>query len=305
MSEMVGRGSSAVDLVCLARAQNGAISGDQLRTAGVTRGAIRGRVRRGRLVPVFHDVYSMGDPALMPLALPSAVLLSLGDGAVLSHRSAASIWGLAETDPTTIDVTVIRRNPRPRQGIRLHRVKHLHPADTTTRSNLRLTSLARATIDFASQATSSERHHAFAEARAKHRLTDPALHRALDRLPKNHPGAAVVRAMLSSNDTYDRSKAERIMRTLCTQAQLPQPVVNQHLHGFLVDFLWPDAKLIVEVDGHGTHGTRWAFENDRRRDQVHAAAGYVVIRVTWEQLQNEPLAVIARIAQALAHRLAA
>jgi very-short-patch-repair endonuclease len=305
MSEMVRQGSSAVDLVRLARSQNGAISGDQLRTAGVTRGAIRGRVRRGRLVRVLRDVYVIGDPALMPLALPSAVLLSLGETAVLSHGSAATIWGLAEPDPQTIDVTVIRRNPGPRQGVRLHRVKRLDPRDATTRSNLRVTSLARTAIDFASQASSSERHHAFGEARAKHRLTDAALHKALNRLPDNHPGAVIVRAMLKSNDTYDRSKAERIMRKLCRQAQLPQPLVNRPLHGFLVDFLWPNENLIVEVDGYGTHGTRQAFENDRRRDQVHAANGYVVIRITWEQLQNEPLAVIARIAQALAHRRAA
>ena len=287
------------------RSQNGAIGGEQLRAAGLTRDAIRARIARGRLVRIFRDVYAAGDPNVMPLVLPAGALLALGPDSFISHRSAAAVWDLAEADPAVIDITVVGRNPRPRQAIRLHRVKHLHPADTTARSNLRLTSLARTTIDFAAQATSSERHHAFAEARAKHRLTDPALHKALDRLPKNHPGAAIVRAMLDSNDTYDRSKAERIMRTLSTRAQLPQPIVNRILHGFLVDFLWPDAKLIVEVDGHGTHGTRWAFENDRRRDQVHAAAGYVVIRVTWEQLQNEPLAVIARIAQALALRLAA
>jgi very-short-patch-repair endonuclease len=291
-------------LVRIARAQNGAISGDQIRAAGLTRGAIRGRVRRGRLVRAFHDVYVIGDPELMPLSLPSAVLLSLGDDAFLSHRSAAAIWGLAEADPHTIDATVVRRNPSPRQGIRLHRVKHLDPADTATRSNLRLTSLARTTIDFAAQATSSELHHAFAEARAKHRLRDPALQAALDRLPANHPGAAIVRSMLASGASYDRSEAERIMRALCTQAQLPQPLVNRMLHGFLIDFLWPDANLIIEVDGYGTHGTRQAFENDRRRDQVHVANGYVVIRITWEQLNNEPLAVIARVAQALARRAA-
>jgi very-short-patch-repair endonuclease len=299
---MVVRSRSAPEVICLARAQNGAIEGDQLRAAGLTRSAIRARVARGRLVRVFPDVYIAGDPKLMPLALPAAALLSLGPDALLSHRSAAAMWGLVEADPETIEVTVVARHPRPRHGIRLHRVKHLHPHDTATRSNLRLTSLTRTTIDFAARATSSERWHAFAEARAKHRLTDPALHKALDRLPKNHPGAAIVRAMLDSNDTYDRSKAERIMRALCTQAQLPQPIVNRYLNGFLVDFLWPDANLIVEVDGHGTHGTRQAFENDRRRDQVHAANGYLVIRVTWEQLQAEPLAVIARIAQALARR---
>jgi very-short-patch-repair endonuclease len=240
----------------------------------------------------------------MPLALPTAALLSLGEDAVLSHRSAASIWGLVDPDPDTIDVTVVARNPSPRHGVRVHRVSRLYPHDIITRRNVRVTSLARSTIDFAGQASSSERHHVFAEARAKHRLSDPALHAALDRLPANHPGAAIVRSMLNAGDTYDRSKAERLMRKLCRHAQLPQPNVNRMLHGFLVDFLWPDASLIVEVDGHGTHGTRRAFENDRRRDQVHAAAGFLVIRVTWDQLQNEPLAVIVRLAQALAHRAA-
>ena len=287
------------------RAQNGAIAGDQLRAAGMTHDAIRARIRRGRLVRIFRDVYAAGDPRLMPLVRPAAALLAVGSSAVLSHRSAAAVWGLAELDPSMVDVTVPIRRPRAREGVRLHRVTRLDPADATTRSNLRVTSLARTALDFASQASSSERHHAFAEARAKHRLTDPALHKALDRLPTNHPGAAIVRAMLATGDTYDRSKAERIMRKLCRQAQLPQPLVNRPLHGFLVDFLWPNENLILEVDGHGTHGTRQAFENDRRRDQVHAANGYVVIRVTWEQLQNEPLAVIARIAQALAHRRAA
>jgi very-short-patch-repair endonuclease len=289
----------------LQRDQNGAIHGTQLRASGLTRAAIQARVDRGRLVRAFRDVYITGDPELMPLARLSAALLALGPSSVLSHRSAAAVWGLAEADPSTIHATVCARNPRPRRGIRLHRVSRLHRADTTTLSNLRVTALARTLIDFAADASSSELHHAFGEARAKHRLTDPALKSALKRLPTNHPGAAIVRRMLRDGDTYDRSKAERIMRRLCRQAQLPQPIVNEHLHGFVADFLWPDAKLIIEVDGHGTHGTRRAFENDRRRDQIHAAHGYLVIRITWNQLQHEPLAVLARLAQALAHRVSA
>ncbi len=72
--------------------------------------------------------------------------------------------------------------------------------------------------------------------------------------------------------------------------------------GHTADFLWTEHRLILEVDAYGTHGNRLAFESDRRRDQIHIAAGYTVIRVTWEQLRNEPYAVIARIAQALALR---
>jgi len=288
----------------LSRAQNGALTTEQLHSVGLTRDAIRTRVRHGRLVWLFPGVYAAGDPELMPLVRPTAALLSLGETAVLSHRSAVAVWGLVEADPDTIHVTVVGRNPRLRAGVRIHRVAQLHPADLTTHVNLRLTTPARSSIDFAAEAGSAELHEAFGDGRAKRLINDRKLHAALLRAPHNHPGAAIIRRMLHAGATYDRSKAERVMRRLCREAQLAQPLVNVRLHGFLVDFFWPDARLIVEVDGYGTHGTRQAFENDRRRDQVHIAAGFVVIRVTWDQLRHEPLAVIARVAQALAHRAA-
>lgn len=295
---------AAKRLVRLSRAQNGVLTWEQLRAAGLTRGAVRTRVRSGRLVRAFRGVYLTADPELVSLALPSAAVLALEPDAMLSHRSAAAVWRLAEADPSTIDVTVVHRNPGAPAGIRLHRVSALHPADTARHSNVRLTSPARTLIDFAAQATSSELHHAFGEARAKHGLRDAALKAALARIPANHPGAAIVRTMLDDGATYDRSRAEGIMRRLCRDAGLAMPLVNVRLNGFTVDFLWSEHRLIVEVDGYGTHGSRQAFESDRRRDQVHAAAGYVVIRVTWRQLQKEPLALVARLAQAMAQRAA-
>lgn len=86
--------------------------------------------------------------------------------------------------------------------------------------------------------------------------------------------------MLRDGASYDRSAAERLARSLCHEAQLPQPLVNRPLHGFLVDFLWPEAMLVLEVDGYATHSGRRAVERDRRRDQVLVPAGFVVIRVT-------------------------
>jgi very-short-patch-repair endonuclease len=284
------------------RGQNGAIRIEQLLSAGLTRSAIRSRVARGRLVYLFYGVYGVGDPELVPLMRPSGALLSIGESALLSHRSAAAVWGLAEPDPQVIDVTAVSSNPKPRPGVRLHRVRTL--TDVTKHSNLRITTPARTLIDFASQASSSELADAFGDARAKRLITDAKLKAALKRAPRNHPGAAVVRRMLKDGGTYDRSKAERLMRALCKQAELPQPLTNVILNGHLVDFFWPDQRLIVEVDGYGTHGNRLAFENDRRRDQTHVAAGYVVVRITWRQLQHEAIAVAARIAQALARRAA-
>lgn len=284
------------------RSQNAAITYEQLVGAGLTWAAIRARVARGVLVPIFHRVYISGSPVPLPLARETAALLSL-KGSVLSHRSAAAAWGITGPGRSTIHVTVTG-NPRPRPGVTLHRVASLHPADVRTRNNVRLTSPARTMIDLAAQATRSELEEAFGEARGRRLLTDAALNAALARVPRNHPGAATIRRLGRDDpgSTYTRSEAERRIRRLMKDAELPQPLVNRPLNGFTVDFLWPDHRLIMEVDGHDTHGDRVAFEEDRRRDQLHAAAGYTVIRITWRQLRNEPAAVVARIAQALALR---
>jgi very-short-patch-repair endonuclease len=303
------------------RSQNAAVAHQQLVAAGFSRGAIRARVARRTLVPVFYGAYVAGDPALLSRARESAALLSLGRRAVLSHASAAAIWGIlkpgdlkpgdlepgdlepGDLEPVHVTVT---HNPRPRPGIKLHRVSKLHRADVRTQRNLALTSPARTLIDLAAEVTASELAAAFGEARARRLTADAALEAALARAPKNHPGAAIIRRLLRDDpgSTYTRSRAERAVRQLVRAAELPQPLVNRRLNGFTVDFLWPAHRLILEVDGHGTHDNRLAFERDRRRDQIHAAAGYTVIRATWWQLVNEPMAVLARIAQALALRAA-
>lgn len=298
----VMRAELSREMVRLSRAQNGVILTEQLYAAGLTRDAIRARVKRGRMVRLFRGVYTTGDPELMPLARATAAVLVLGAHAVLSHRSAAALHGLADPDPLAVDVTVAGRGPRSRSGIHLHRTGQLDSRDITTHSNIAVTAVARTLIDFASEAGSSEIARAFSEARAKRAVTDSQLAQALHRAPSTHRGASIVRAMLRDGSSYDRSVAERVMRERLGQADLPPAIANVIVNGYLVDFLWPDAKVILEVDGYATHGSRDAFERDRKRDQVHAAAGYIVIRITWHQLINEPLAVIARIAQALARR---
>ena len=96
-----------------------------------------------------------------------------------------------------------------------------------------------------------------------------------------------------------RSEAERRLRALLATAQLPAPEVNAQLHGFEVDFLWREQRLVVEFDGRQFHAHPSAFERDRRRDQVLLAAGYRVLRVTWRRLVDEPVALVVRIGPAL------
>jgi very-short-patch-repair endonuclease len=102
-----------------------------------------------------------------------------------------------------------------------------------------------------------------------------------------------------------RSEAERRLLRLICAAQLPTPVTNVHVGHHEVDFLWPDERVIVEVDGFAFHHTRAAFERDRARDRALHAAGYVVLRSTWRQLIDEPEAVVAALAAALAQRRSA
>jgi very-short-patch-repair endonuclease len=89
------------------------------------------------------------------------------------------------------------------------------------------------------------------------------------------------------------------MLELIRAARLPPPRTNAHVNGHEVDLLWPDQRLIVEIDGFAFHSTRRAFEHDRARDQQLQAAGYRVIRITWRQLQHQPEALVATLAAAL------
>lgn len=96
-----------------------------------------------------------------------------------------------------------------------------------------------------------------------------------------------------------RSDRERRLLNLIDQAQLPKPVTNAPIHGYKADIYWPQHNLVVEFDGWRAHGHRLAFESNRKRDQILLAAGIRTLRVTDRQLEDEPIAVTARIAQAL------
>ncbi len=126
---------------------------------------------------------------------------------------------------------------------------------------------------------------------------------AIDRAP-GRTGVGMLRQILArtSGPAFTRSTAERRLLKLIREAQLPHPLTNSRTKGYELDFLWPEQRLVVEVDGRRFHGHRAAFERDRRRDATLVAAGYRVIRVTWRQITEEPLAVVATLAQALGPR---
>jgi very-short-patch-repair endonuclease len=284
----------------IAGRQLGLIAIWQLRALGVSSSAVTRRVRRGVLHRVHRGVFLVGHALLLPGARELAAVLACGDRALVSHRSAAFLWGLTQVATAEVEVSILARHCRPRDGLQVHRLAHLDALDRALKNGIPTTSPARALVDLAASAAPDEVERALAEARARRLVTDSRLSDTLNRA-RNRAGVAAVRALLrhQAGPRLTRSEAERRLLRLIRAASLPEPETNARVEGFEVDLLWPEARLIVEVDGFAFHGHRAAFERDRQRDMMLRDRGFEVIRVTWKQLVDQPLVVIAHIARAL------
>lgn len=282
---------------------HGAVRYDSLRSSGLTPGEIKQLVRAGALHRRHRAVYIVGHLALAPRAREAAALLACGESAAISHWSAAYLWGFVAHRPTEVEVTVVGRRRRHQVGLRVHLVGHLSDSDMRTQEGLNVTSPARTIVDLAAEADDFELEALIAEASAKRRLRSGELERAVERAGRAK-GVARLRAILRSQAGHamTRSETERMCRRLLNAAGLPQPQASQRLVGCEVDFLWPEQRVVLEVDTITFHGHARAFEWDRRKTMMLEDAGYHVIRVTRRQLREEPLWVVAHIARALERR---
>jgi very-short-patch-repair endonuclease len=297
-----GPDSRDAEIARLASRHNRVVTRPQLVAAGLTRSAIAHRIAKHRLHRVHPGVYLLDEPGTASrITLFTAAVYACGAQALLSHQSAAELWEFAPDGGADIDVTVVARNPGTRRaGVRIHRPLVLDRRDVRVRRGVSVTSPARTALDIAMTASAPDLERLLATARVKRVLTDRDLVEVLARYPV-HRACARLTAVLNraGGPAFTRSDAERLMLSLMRRGRLPAPQVNARVHGFEVDFLWPDQRLIVEVDGFAYHGDRDAFERDRDRDAALVAAGFRVIRVTWRKLVEEPLLVLARVARAL------
>ena len=223
-----------------------------------------------------------------------AAVLACGSDSVLSHRSAAALWGLREDPRTSIDVTAPNRRGRIPKGIDAHRDSSLSEDDRTALRGIPCTSVARTLLDLAGIVPVWELRKAVSETEVL-RLLDLGAARKLIERSRGRRGVARLRLLLEELDPATkrtRSELERRFLSMCTRAGLSRPEVNVPLDvgdvRLEVDFLWRDARLIVEADSHRYHGTMSAFERDRRRDQRLEAVGWQVVRCTWQQVIREP-----------------
>jgi very-short-patch-repair endonuclease len=272
-----GDGAIAV----LAARQQGVVTTQQLTAAGVGERAIAHRVANGRLTRVFRGVYRVG-PVEAPYSREMAAVLATGG--VLSHHTAAAVWGLRPPHEGAIHI-MVSSTAKSRSGVRVHRSASL---DAAVHLGLPLTTAARTLHDLAPLLTRGDLDRAVEEAMirglatADELITRPALRRAAVEEPQ-----------------ITRSEAERRLRRLVRAARLPRAQTNIKVAGWEVDAFWPAHRLVVEVDGFAYHGNRAAFERDRRKDAALVAAGYRVIRITWRQLVDEPHVVVALLARLL------
>jgi hypothetical protein len=307
LTQLTTRGVD-VEIAALADRQHGVVPLAQLVALGLGPSAVRERVRAGRLHRIHRGVYSVGYSSLTAEGRWMAAVLACGEGAVLSHRSAAILWGLREGGGPRVEVTSRRRVGRTRAGILVHWRAGLDASDLTARDGIPCTSVARTLLDLAEALAPDGVERACARAEVL-RLFD---RRALDELLARSVGRRGTRRLrevlgrLDPRSALTRSEIERLFLGLCRDFGLRTPLVNDWVEldgsGFQPDFLWPDERLIVETDGGAVHQTRRAFEDDRRRDQLLAVAGYRTLRFTWRQVTYEPARVALTVGAVLAER---
>ena len=289
-------------IAALASRQHGVVSGAQLRAEGLSKHAIQRRLAAGRLHRVRRGVYALGHLALTRRSRALAAVLACGSGALLSHRAAGGLWGFVGGS-SALEVTVPgERKPGP--DVLVHRSRAIHPDDRAVIEAVPVTSVARTLVDLAEVLSERRLADAVHEAEVLRLFDLRRVEQALARVAGRAGRHALGRVLSAYQDEppFTRNEAERLFLELCASHRLPAPQVNTLVASYEVDFIWPQARLAVELDGGATHLTRRAFREDRRRDRRLAALGIQVLRVTWADLAGDAATLSAELAAIMARR---
>lgn len=288
-------------VAALAQRQGGHVTRGQLLGLGLGRAAIASRLRRGWLIRVHRGVYAVGHLPGSPSDRARGALLAAGPRSALSGASAAALWELRPSWPGQIELTspLQRRIP----GLVIRRCTTLIRRDIRSRDGMRVTSPARTLLDLAPLIDERRLHRHHNELRMRWLIGNRQLIDVATRNP-SHPGAPRLLALAgASRGEPKRSPFEIDWQRFANCYALPEHDVNVHVAGERVDVLFTPARLIVELDGWDTHGTRLAFERDRDRDSsILAATGIPTIRITRHGLQRQPRLQVDRINAVLARR---
>jgi very-short-patch-repair endonuclease len=286
----------------LAERQHGVVARSQLLRNGLSRQLVEARVDAGILVPIYDGVFAVGHRKLAPYATWLAAVLASGPGAVLSHGSAAELWCIGE-GRGRVEVTR-RSGGSTRTAIRVHQTRFLPGDHIARRNGISVTSVERTILDMAARTGLRRLERMLVDADRRRILDWQQLQRVIER-GNGRKGVGRLRRAARNIDPRSRdtrSPLEGDLLVLCREAGLPLPEVNVRVEGYLVDFLWPAERLVIETDGYAFHSDRGAFERDRKRDLDLTAAGYEVGRFTYRMIAREPNVCAERIRRALTRR---
>jgi len=282
----------------VAAEQHGRISFGQLQACGLSDKAIRGRVQRGQLYRVHRAVYAVGHEAPTLHGDFMAAVLAGGEGAVLSHFSAAALWGMLPRQPRDLEVIVTGAKGRAQPGLRVHRARVLDPRDITRHHGIPVTTAARTCLDIASTLSPEALRRPVRQAQAEHRTNVRQIAELLART-NGHCGAKRLADLVATGPAPTRSELEDLVLDLLLRGGLPPPDVNKPLirqgRRIVPDFRWAAQRLVVEADGAAWHEAKLAREDDAERQAVLEAGGERVIRITWDQAVQRPNQSIARV----------
>ena len=311
-------------IAALATRQHGVVGRWQLLGLGLGEDGINTRQRAGRLNRLHAGVYAVGHRRVSSLGWYMAAVLASGPAAaggmstlgaqswaddatarrslppplaVLSHRSAAGLWGIRRPTDGPVHVTV-RHKSRSSRRIKRH-LASLPSDEITAHEGIPVTTIPRTIFDLAAAASPEEVEFAVREAEYRRLFDSLSLHDLLVRYPGRR-GARRLRIALAhlaeKPSGRPASPLEEVFVPFLNRHRLPRPQLNAWIEAggkrHRVDCLWPN-RQIVELDGWDGHGTRSAFRSDRARDRRLTAAGYRVTRLTWAQLEDEPEPVAA------------
>jgi putative AbiEi antitoxin of type IV toxin-antitoxin system len=250
----------------------------QLLALGLSRRTISARCAAGKLVREHRGVYSVGHSQRTAAAHADAAVMACGERSVLSHDSAAALYGLRKWPRIPEISSPLRRDHR---GIHAHRTTTLQRRDVTVRGGIRVTTVARTTADIESRLTDTELVRLIHEARRNCDLPN----RELTRLYNLCRRAAHV---YDSEEAPSRSIFRHEFKAFLVAFDLPIPEFEARWHGYEVDAFYEDHKLIVELDGYRDHSQPDRFGADRERDALAIELTFDTLRITWKRLKRKP-----------------
>ncbi len=304
------RTTPVTKLVALAAEQHGLVTHAQVTSAGLSRTALSRLVRSGTWQAVRPRVFRRVAAAQTEAQLQLATCLWLGEGSVVSHRSAAKLWGL-DVAPAALEVTTQSLFRGSADGVVVHRSQSLDPEDLRARRGVPVTSGARTLIDLASCVDEETLAIVVEDAWRRQVAAPDWVQRRMRHLTvRGRKGTLALSRILADcrrrKVPLESALEVRVWRLL-RRSKLPLPVPgyefrdDQGQPGRL-DFAYPHHQLAIEADGFLHHGDREAFERDRVRNSRLAALGWRVMPLTWRQLDSQPARVVERIRRALAFR---